>query len=174
VPEELVGEVRRFIENGRALQDLLMQAGPCYVKALKRARKGTGNRNQGRSRGGPAARQMNFADVELMRQGVRLELLLEAIAKFLDSRAGAARSGASLKKPHRDRRGLTAPQVLRSLVLMRAKNWDYRELRERIAVRDQMPKPSCVSCQLGSPTTTRLKALGYRSPREFIAAHARP
>src|SRR5262245_62246038 len=23
------------------------------------------------------------------------------------------------------------------------------------SVRDQMPKPSCVSCQLGSPTTTR-------------------
>ena len=29
--------------------------------------------------------------------------------------------------------GLTAPQVLRALVLMRLKNWDYRELRERIA-----------------------------------------
>jgi IS5 family transposase len=28
---------------------------------------------------------------------------------------------------------LTAPQVLRSLVVMRVKNWDYRELRERIA-----------------------------------------
>jgi IS5 family transposase len=28
---------------------------------------------------------------------------------------------------------LTAPQVLRSLVLMRLKNWDYRERRERIA-----------------------------------------
>jgi transposase, IS5 family len=28
---------------------------------------------------------------------------------------------------------LTATQVLRSLVLMRLKNWDYRELRERIA-----------------------------------------
>jgi len=28
---------------------------------------------------------------------------------------------------------LTAPQVLRSLVLMRVKNWDYRELRETIA-----------------------------------------
>jgi hypothetical protein len=28
VPGELVGEVRRSIENGRALQDLLMQAGP--------------------------------------------------------------------------------------------------------------------------------------------------
>ena len=38
VPEELVGEVRRFIENGRALQDLLVQAGPRYVKALKRVR----------------------------------------------------------------------------------------------------------------------------------------
>jgi transposase, IS5 family len=31
------------------------------------------------------------------------------------------------------RRGLTASQVLRSLVLMRAKNSDYRELRERTA-----------------------------------------
>src|SRR3977135_1793629 len=38
-----------------------------------------------------------------------------------------------LKKPRKGRRGLTAPQVLRSLVLMRVKNWDYRELRERIA-----------------------------------------
>jgi len=38
-----------------------------------------------------------------------------------------------LKKPLQGRRGLTAPQVLRSLVLMRVKNWDYRELRERIA-----------------------------------------
>ena len=38
VPEELVDEVSRCIENGRALQDLLMQAGPRYVKALKRAR----------------------------------------------------------------------------------------------------------------------------------------
>ena len=38
VPEELVGEVRRAVENGRALQDLLVQAGPRYVKALKRAR----------------------------------------------------------------------------------------------------------------------------------------
>jgi len=28
---------------------------------------------------------------------------------------------------------LTAPQVLRSLVLMRVKNWDYRGVCERIA-----------------------------------------
>src|SRR5206468_12498509 len=38
-----------------------------------------------------------------------------------------------LKKPTTGRTGLTAPQVLRSLILMRVKNWDYRELRERIA-----------------------------------------
>ncbi len=28
---------------------------------------------------------------------------------------------------------MTATKVVRSLVLMRLKNWDYRELRERIA-----------------------------------------
>src|ERR1700680_2661282 len=38
VPEDLVGEVRLCVDNGRALQDLLVQAGPRYVKALKRAR----------------------------------------------------------------------------------------------------------------------------------------
>src|SRR5258708_32904342 len=84
------------------------------------------------------ARQISFADVELMRQGVRLEPLLEAISKFLDSqhemiervRRDLVRD---LKKPRKGRRGLTAPQVLRSLVVMRVKNWDYRELRERIA-----------------------------------------
>ena len=46
VPEELVGEVSRRIENGRALQDLLMQAGPRYVKALKRARKSTADHDK--------------------------------------------------------------------------------------------------------------------------------
>jgi hypothetical protein len=30
--------VRRAVENGRALQELLVQAGPRYVKALKRVR----------------------------------------------------------------------------------------------------------------------------------------
>jgi IS5 family transposase len=38
-----------------------------------------------------------------------------------------------LKRPEMSRNGLTPPQVLSSLVLMRVKNWDYRELRERIA-----------------------------------------
>src|ERR1700693_3005291 len=85
-----------------------------------------------------AARQLSFADVELMRQGVRLKPLLAPISSFLDQqheliervRRDLVRG---LKKPARGRRGLTAPQVLRSLVLMRLKNWDYRELRERIA-----------------------------------------
>jgi hypothetical protein len=38
VPEELVLEVQRSLDNGRALQDLLHQAAPRYIKALKRAR----------------------------------------------------------------------------------------------------------------------------------------
>jgi transposase, IS5 family len=84
------------------------------------------------------ARQISFADVELMRQGVRLEPMLEAISKFLDSQHGMIERVrrdlvCGLKKPRKGRRGLTARQVLCSLVLMRVKNWDYRELRERIA-----------------------------------------
>src|SRR6267378_4743815 len=38
VPEELVPEVRRCLENGCALQELLYQAALRYVKALKRER----------------------------------------------------------------------------------------------------------------------------------------
>src|SRR5215468_11041000 len=81
---------------------------------------------------------MSFADLELLRQGVRLEPLLQAICDFLDKKpALIARVRrdlvGDLKEPDKGRRGLTAPQVLRALVLMRVKNWDYRELRERIA-----------------------------------------
>ena len=38
VAEELVPEVRRSVENGHAIQELLQQAAPRYVKALKRER----------------------------------------------------------------------------------------------------------------------------------------
>jgi hypothetical protein len=38
VPDELVPQVQRGLDNGRALQDLLHQAAPRYIKALKRAR----------------------------------------------------------------------------------------------------------------------------------------
>src|SRR4249919_10782 len=86
----------------------------------------------------PTAQQMSFADLELVRQGVRLEPLLQAICDFLDKQPALVDRVRrdllrGLKQPGKGRRGLTAAQVLRALVLMRLKNWDYRELRERIA-----------------------------------------
>jgi hypothetical protein len=38
VPEELVPELRRCLDHGRALQELLYQAGPRYLQALKQQR----------------------------------------------------------------------------------------------------------------------------------------
>lgn len=85
-----------------------------------------------------AACQLSFADWELMQQGLELEPLLQAISDFLDDHewlvakiGGDLRRG--LKNPDTGRSGLAPREVLRSLVLMRVKNWDYRELRERIA-----------------------------------------
>jgi IS5 family transposase len=85
-----------------------------------------------------AASQLSFADWELMRQGLKLEPLLQAIADVLDDHeelvrriSGDLRRG--LKNPDTGRSGMAPQEVLRSLVLMRVKNWDYRELRERIA-----------------------------------------
>jgi IS5 family transposase len=85
-----------------------------------------------------AASQISFADLEFMNQRVHLEPTLRAIADFLDTHAalvdGVRRDLArGLKHPATGRPGVTAPQVLRSLILMRVKNWDFRELRERIA-----------------------------------------
>ena len=82
--------------------------------------------------------QVSFADFELMQQGLVLEPLLGAISDFLDDHeemiAAIHRDlREGLTKPNTGRRGLTPRQILRSLVLMRVKNWDYRELRERIA-----------------------------------------
>jgi IS5 family transposase len=71
-------------------------------------------------------------------QGIRLDPPLEAISGFLDDQRDVIERVRrdlvrGLKQPDGGRHGLTASQVLRSLVLMRLKNWDYRELRERIA-----------------------------------------
>jgi hypothetical protein len=38
IPEELVPEVRRCLDNGRALQEVLYEAAPRYIKALKRGK----------------------------------------------------------------------------------------------------------------------------------------
>jgi len=46
VPEELVPEVRRCLENGRALQELLYEAAPRYIKALKRERTAASRRDE--------------------------------------------------------------------------------------------------------------------------------
>ena len=38
VPEELVPQVQRCLDKGRAVQELLYEAAPRYIKALKRER----------------------------------------------------------------------------------------------------------------------------------------
>jgi len=73
-----------------------------------------------------------------MRQGLRLEPLLQTISAFLDRQKDMIEQiqrdlTRGLKRAGTGRNGLTPQQVLRSLVLMRVKNWHYRELRERIA-----------------------------------------
>ena len=81
--------------------------------------------------------QISFADVEFLSQGVHLDPLLEQISSFIakhpelaDVVRGDLERG--LKNPKTGRGGLSPNQVLRSLILMRIKNWDYRELAERI------------------------------------------
>src|ERR1700722_9678071 len=70
---------------------------------------------------------MSFADLELMRQSVRLEPLLQAICNFLDKQPALIERVRcdllrGLNEPDKGRRGLTAAQVLRALILMRLKN----------------------------------------------------
>ncbi len=81
--------------------------------------------------------QLGFADLELRHQGVHLDPLLQTIASFLDDQATLVEQVRQdlvrgLKNPNTGRSGITPAQTLRSLILMRVKNWDYRELRERI------------------------------------------
>jgi transposase, IS5 family len=123
----------------------------------------------------PAARQMSFADLELLRHAVRLEPLLQAICDFLDNQPALVDRVRrdlvrGLKQPHHGRRGLTAAQVLRALVLMRVKNWDYRELRERIAdgialraftnfYCEEVPKHDAFNRSFNRLTSATLKAI---------------
>src|SRR5688572_18927010 len=82
--------------------------------------------------------QVSFADLEFFTQGIDLDPILKRISDLLDHHPKIVKLiekdlERGLKKPDRGRCGITAPQVVRSLILMRVKNCDYRELRERIA-----------------------------------------
>lgn len=81
--------------------------------------------------------QLSFADLELRSQRVQLDPVLQGILGFLDDHAALVDQVRldlvrGLKNPNTGRSGITPSQTLRSLILMRVKNWDYRELRERI------------------------------------------
>src|SRR5258706_7863467 len=81
--------------------------------------------------------KLSFADLELQFQGVQLDPLLRTIAEFLDQHLTLLEQvrkdlERGLKNARTGRNGIAPSQVLRSLVLMRVKNWDYRELQERI------------------------------------------
>ena len=81
--------------------------------------------------------QISFADWELLQQGISLEPLLQSISDFRDDHEEMIEAvrrdlERGLKNPETGRSGLTPQQVLRSLILRRVKNWNYRELRERI------------------------------------------
>ena len=82
--------------------------------------------------------QITFADLEMHMQGVRLEPTLQRISDLLDRQADLvdkvhADLVGSLKRSQTGRDGISAAQVLRSFILLRIKNWNLRELRERIA-----------------------------------------
>jgi IS5 family transposase len=82
--------------------------------------------------------QWSFADLEFRAQNITLDPLLQQISDFIDQHQTLVEQvrrdlQRGLKNSATGRNGLDASQVLRSLTLMRVKNWDYRELRERIA-----------------------------------------
>jgi transposase, IS5 family len=82
--------------------------------------------------------QWSFADLEFRAQNITLDPLLQQISDFIEQHPALVEQvrqdlQRGLKNPATGRNGLEAAQVLRSLTLMRVKNWDYRELRERIA-----------------------------------------
>ena len=82
--------------------------------------------------------QVSFADLEFLTQGIDLDPILKRMSDFLDHRPQIIEPvrqdlQRGLKKPATGRTAMTPAQVLRSLILMRVKNWDYRELSERIA-----------------------------------------
>src|SRR5215475_8030862 len=81
--------------------------------------------------------QVSFADLELMSLGIEMDPVLAQVSAYVDQhpelvQAVDQRLREGMKKSRTGRRGLSAAQVLLSWILMRIKNWDYRELAERI------------------------------------------
>ena len=80
----------------------------------------------------------SFTDLEMQRQGVRLDPTLQAISDFLDQHGSLVEMVyqdlvRGLKNPATGRDGIDPERVLRSFLLKGIKNWDLRELRERLA-----------------------------------------
>ena len=104
--------------------------------------------------------QFTFADLEFIRQGIEMDENLKKISGFLDTQPKIVERVRQdlewgLKKPNTGRKGLTPEQTLRSYVLRRVKNWDYRELRERIADGYSL---RCFTRFYGSPVPKKHKA----------------
>jgi IS5 family transposase len=82
--------------------------------------------------------QISFADLEFIRQGIDMDPIFKKVDEFLDGHPELEELvrkdlERGLKNPNTGRKGITPKQTLRSYILKRIKNWDYRELRERIA-----------------------------------------
>jgi IS5 family transposase len=83
------------------------------------------------------APQPSFADFELQQQRL-VDTVLQTIDHLLEEQAGLLELVRQdlvrdVRHPHTGRDGLTAEQTLRAYVLKLIKNWDLRELRDRIA-----------------------------------------
>ena len=129
--------------------------------------------------------QWSFADLEFLAQNVTLDPLLQQISDFIDQHQTLVEHvrqdlQRGLKNPATGRNGLDAPQVLRSLTLMRVKNWDYRELRERIAdgytlrkftqfFSCPVPKHDAFHRAFGKLTPATLEALNQQVVRAAVA-----
>src|SRR5712691_6968757 len=84
-----------------------------------------------------AHHQPSFADVELQSQGVTLDNTLQAVSDLFDQHGELVELVRQdlvrgLKHPEAGREGLNAQQVIRSFTVKSIKNWDLRELCERI------------------------------------------
>src|SRR2546425_6478538 len=76
-----------------------------------------------------------------------------------------------LKNPRTGRGGLTPQQVLRSLIVMRVKSWDYRELRERIADGYTLRQFTDFYCQLVPKHDAFNRAFNRLTPKTLQAVN---